>query len=378
MHDSQTEGFTESILEIVGVLYRWRKKILFFTLGITLLVALGSLLVPNYYESRAVFYAANDQATSKSVMFGNEGGVSEIGGEDLVERLISFATSRDLTDHMVKKFNLFKHYDIDSTSAKGLDKARKRFQSHFSVLKNEYGAVEMTLEDKDKELTLPMIKEAIRKVDEMYQATLHLSKSYTINSFEEMMVDVRNRLNIVKDSLTHARRFYGIYNIESQSESMSSAIIDAEGNLAESKTAFEVLKNANLRNPDTLAYIEARLKGAEQKYKMLTTPDPKAMMSLSKLTSGRELIEYLDNERYILMLQLRDLAAQYSQFKTSSGVKKSLILPVENPEAPKVKSRPKRSIYVLAAFVLSFMVAVMGALIAESSNKINWKEILKD
>ncbi|HQW02861.1 MAG TPA: hypothetical protein PLR30_10315, partial [Saprospiraceae bacterium] len=48
----------DSLLPILGTLYPWRRRIMYITVGAFVVSALLSLLLPNYYQGKTVFYAA--------------------------------------------------------------------------------------------------------------------------------------------------------------------------------------------------------------------------------------------------------------------------------------------------------------------------------
>ena len=141
--ENNSISYPESLLEVVHILWKWRKSILGFVAATTLATALGSLLLPNYYKSQSIFYPANEEAFTRAGLFGNNPYNSDIGSEAMVERIMTFANSRDLTDHMIAKFDLYTHYQIDSTKPRATEKILKRFHSLYNVNKNDHGAVEI-------------------------------------------------------------------------------------------------------------------------------------------------------------------------------------------------------------------------------------------
>lgn len=367
----------DSLLGIIGVLYRWRKKIVYFTGGVGLVSILILFLLPNYYSSQIVFFPANDEATSKGALFGNGEAVSDIGGAEMVDRVLTYANSRGIVDYMIQKFGLFRHYDIDSTKRNAFDQCRKEFLSHYSVTKNEYGAIEIAIEDTDIFYPLPMVKEAVAKIDEMYYHSIASTKSKTIDAIWNTLQESNKKLSIINDSLQRVRKKFGIYNIETQGESLSMALITTEGDLIEKRSALQSLQGSRM-NKDTIDILRAKVKGLEERYKSLTQPTEGSLFDLNKFGKGRELVVLLESERTMLVSEIQELSLRYAQFKTSLNVQKSIIIPSETPEQPKSKSRPKRLILSLGILMLAFVTACGAAIFFDATKNINWKKILSD
>ncbi|MFN0013686.1 MAG: hypothetical protein ACKVU2_03985, partial [Saprospiraceae bacterium] len=110
----------DNLLGVLQTIYRWRKTIR----NVCLLALLGSigisLLMDNYYEAKTIFYPTSPQLANPELMFGNTGHVTDYYGSDRdLDRLAEIAAGKEVEDFMVHRFNLYEHYDIDSTDKKG-------------------------------------------------------------------------------------------------------------------------------------------------------------------------------------------------------------------------------------------------------------------
>lgn len=376
--ENSSIAYPESLLDVVHVIWKWRKFIMGFVVVATLATAGGSLLMPNYYKSQSTFYPANEEAFTRSGLFGNNPYSSDIGSDVMVERIITFATSRDLADHMISKFDLYKHYNIDSTAPRSQEKMLKRFQSLFKVIKNAYGAVELSVEDKDPTFPLPMVQEAMRKIDELYRKAVSANRTRTMEAYESTLRERYLTQGIIIDSLGKLRKKYGIFNIESQGEMFAQLVLSTEAELAQASASLESLKGDPLIPQDTIAYMTAWVKGLEKRRSSLVSPSLDAEYSASRFNEGRGQVLELEMRQYNLSEEIKGLTEKYSQFKTANILISSVIVEAERPQAPRSKSRPSRSMFVVGALLLSLFVAVAGAVLIDSTRKVNWKEVLSD
>lgn len=82
------------------------------------------------------------------------------------------ASSNEVVDFIVQKFNLYQHYGIDSASSEGLFWVRETFRGVYVVQKNKNDALELSVEDTDRQLASDMANAARDKINEVAQRML--------------------------------------------------------------------------------------------------------------------------------------------------------------------------------------------------------------
>lgn len=192
---------------IFRIIQKWKKPILIACA----IAVLGSIIItmpfimPPYYKSRVVFYASNPALTDRHNLFRTEAGdipISTFGDEQDNDRLLSIAKSTNISAFAVKKFNLFKHYKIDpKKEAFPNYKVNKEFEDNYKVVKNELGAIEMYVSDKDSMMAAYMANEIMYKVDAINAAMIKKNDAEVLKMFEERVKEKRNALLSVSDSL---------------------------------------------------------------------------------------------------------------------------------------------------------------------------------
>ena len=101
----------ENLLDILRVLLLWKKPLLYTSLGIGLLTALISLVLPNYYQSTTIFYAASMDQAKPGHIYGTATTDTDFYGNDHDnDRLLTFAESGEVSTYLINKFNLYTHY----------------------------------------------------------------------------------------------------------------------------------------------------------------------------------------------------------------------------------------------------------------------------
>lgn len=370
--------YPESLVDVVRIVYKWRKRILVFILAITALTAVISFFLPNYYRSMTKFYPANDEAFSAAALYGQGEAQSDVGEVEMVERVINYATSRDLVDYMVHRFGLYEHYNIDSTNIRGEEKVRLAFLDHYDVKKDEYGAIELSIEDTDPSYPLMMVQAALKKLDQLYSKAMRSNKERTMKAYESVLNDRRRKQLWIVDTLRLLRTQYGILDADEQGGVLSEMVIKGESDLAQVGANLEALRGKPGITADTLILLEARVKGLTERVRQLTDPNSKSGFNTTRFNEGRQLVKYYEYMQDNISYEVRELTEKYQQYRTAAILNPSVVIMTEAPQTPKIKYRPKRSIIILGASIISFIIALFGALLIESYRSVEWSKILKD
>ena len=109
------EKTSYSFLDIVGILFRWKKPLMVLLVVTTVGSIIVSLLLDDYYTAYATFVPTNEEQK----LFDSAGNLTLYGGDDAVSRVLIFAESPSFVNHMIKKFELAKRYNIDNSTPKG-------------------------------------------------------------------------------------------------------------------------------------------------------------------------------------------------------------------------------------------------------------------
>ncbi|MBK8965439.1 MAG: hypothetical protein IPM36_01930 [Lewinellaceae bacterium] len=369
----------DNLLGVLQTIYRWRKTIRNVCI-LALAISIGlSLLLDNFYQATTIFYPASPRLANPELMFGNTGQVTDYYGSDRdLDRLSEIAVSKELEDFMVQQFKLYAHYGIDSASKQGPFKVRQVFRGLYNVQKNKNDAIELNMEDTDPRLAAEMANAARRKIDAIAQRLIKESQGTLLKAFEGNINRKKAELELLGDSLRRTQAQYGIYAPTAQGEQLSEQLTKAESEIARNKAKLEVLEPDTRIPRDTIAYIRANLKAYErQRQQLMNTASGAGSdnMTIKRFNEGSPQIAVLQDLHFQSRKQLSYDLERYNQILATYNTDIPAVLVVETAEVPLVKSRPKRSIIVLASLVGAFLFAVFAALVADSYKDIRWNEI---
>ena len=123
-------------LNLFQLLIEWKKTLILIgivSVGLSFIFTLPFFIKPKF-KSFAIVYPSNLIAYST---------------ESASEQMLQLFQSDDIRNHLIKDFNLYKHYDIDSTQKFALTELLNEMKSNISVSKTEYESVELTVWDTD-------------------------------------------------------------------------------------------------------------------------------------------------------------------------------------------------------------------------------------
>lgn len=358
-----------NLIGVLKTLFKRKKEILY----ICVIAAVGSiiisLLLPVYYESTTIFLVSSPERSTPESLY-PDGSIKTYiyGGESDIDRTLTIAESNQLVSFVVDSFKLYEHYKINPKNPKAPYKVRQKFADHFSVTKTKRDAIELTLEDRDREFAAKVVNAVREKIDQLSKGLVKETQYEEIVTIESDINSREKQLTILADTLSGLRARYRIFNIVAQSEKLTSQFSDAEATLAFNEAKLEALKTTPRVKRDSILMAEVKVKSIEkevtkleEKLRQFNDGLPSiAVYEKMYIEANQRLTE--DRERL-----KKVLAAYNSDIPT--------ILLVEEGSVPVIKSRPRRSIIVLASIAVAFLFSLIGVLLYENYKDINWKEI---
>lgn len=364
---------TYNLIETIGILFRWR----FYLIGLVVSTAILSIgmtfLLDEYYTAYATFVPTNEEQK----LFDSAGNLSLYGNDDAVSRALIFAESAPLVDHMIQKFDLAKRYDIDINTPKGRNKVEKRFRKLYDVKRNKHSGIEMSIQDTDPVVAAEMIQEALDKIEKLYREATSGNKELIKFTYEKAIAEKEVELQTVSDTLTILRRKFNIYDVESQSEVLSTLITNSETQLVEDRAKLRIFQKMSAPR-DSIINVTARIQAGVRKLELMRggNKDIETSANIYAFNRGRDEIIYWETKISNLNEELSYIITQFAKFKTHAYSNISGIIVLEPVQIPRVKSYPIRSFIVVVATLACIVLGVIGVLIIDSYKKVNWKEVL--
>jgi tyrosine-protein kinase Etk/Wzc len=370
----------DNLLGLVSNILRNRKFIFRVTIIAAIISAVFSFIfMKDYYKSTTVFYAASSDLFKPELIFGNGSGQKAMeyyGDESDIDRILTIANSNEVSDYLIKKYNLFKHYDIDSTKRKSRVLAKKAFYDLFEVTKTKYDALELSIEDVDPEIAAEMTNDAREKINSIACNLVKSSQAFLIKSFEDQIVLKEARLVHLSDTLRLLRGSYGVYDFETQIEAMSKTAVEAEANMVRTKAKLGAMQSLPDIPKDSINFTKANLKGYESEVAAMSG-NGSSDFNLKRYNKGVNSVSIAYQEYVREKNQLVEDRMKYNQIKATYTSINSALHLIEKGEVPVDKSRPHRSLIILGSIIIAFLFSIIGLILFETFKNVTWKEAIK-
>ncbi|HRY98202.1 MAG TPA: hypothetical protein P5550_04010 [Bacteroidales bacterium] len=211
-----------SLENIISLIRRWKRVFLLTTLGAVMLSLAFSLpwMIPPRYRSTVVMYPTSTSSLSSSMLSDlqwSEEDLLEFGEREEANQLKQILVSEPIRDHLIVRYRLFEHYQIDTTDAHPLTRLWKEYERNVEVRINEYGAVELTVYDTDAQLAADMANKMAQLLDsvthQMQQGRALGAEHVALTAYE----DQQRYIHLLEDSLSRIMA-RGVHDYESQAQ----------------------------------------------------------------------------------------------------------------------------------------------------------------
>ncbi len=370
--ESTNKEYSLSLLSVIATLFRYRKKILGITIvsGVVTLV-LAFAFLPNYYQSTTIFFPASpDLFKPEQVGSESQRDIDYFGKEEDVDRTLTIANSNEVYDFLIKHFQLYKHYEIDSSGQLAAFKVRETLSKLYEVKKNKNNAIELSVEDRDPRIAAEMCNAARNKVNEILQRLIKDSQWKQMESYERLFSTKQGELTKLGDTLSALRQNFGVYDPDKQGETVAEIAAKAKANLIRARAELNALEQEKNVSRDTIALLRARMKGYEQELKEGAT-------DLQRFNAGLDPVASVSQQAKQTRFQIAIDKERYNMLKAAFSSNISALHITDIGQVPVQKSRPKRSILTLTAMILAFVMSLIAALIFDAYKNVDWNSVLE-
>jgi capsular polysaccharide biosynthesis protein len=317
-----------NLLGLIRLIYRWRKPLLILC-GLAVLVSAvvtDPHIIPPKFKSQAVILAGTPNMTSSQFLFG-ENSANYFGKEDDIDRLLSIANGATMRQYLVTKYKLFEHYDIDSANtAYPNTKVAKELENNFSAIKNDKGAIEITVYDTDRKLAADICNDVVRKIDDINNEILLETRRKIYNIYIEKIKVKERELQGLTDSIVHLRE---------------------QGTSVNRLSDLNRVATANSDAMRQLASIDEQLNSLEERKK-----------------SG--------------LKELNNTISLAEQYKSTLNKDMSSVFILETAVPAEKKAKPIRWLVVMIALLSTFGLTLAAAAVIERFRTVQWKVALQD
>jgi uncharacterized protein involved in exopolysaccharide biosynthesis len=194
--------------DLLNIILKW-KVTLVVVIGLSILLAAvfsSAYFIKPKYKSVAVIYPSNLMPYSQ---------------ETPTEQMLQLFQSDSVFTHVADKFNLIKHYGLDSAGPTVKFELQGIYNENVSIKKTEYEAVRIEVLDHNPDTASKMIKEMVNAFN-AYTLKLNKSKSQELVSiFHDQLKRKELEIDSINTQLKELGVKFGIIDYKAQSRELS-------------------------------------------------------------------------------------------------------------------------------------------------------------
>ncbi len=205
------ENFKNNI-NILKLIFKWKIHFIIIVLlsVICAVIFSGSMFITPLFKSNAVAYPAN---------------VASYSDESETEQMLQIFQSRDIKDSVIKKFDLAKHYKIDSNYKYFYTTMLYEYGQNISISKTPYDAVEIEVFDKDPQIASDIANSIIDFYNKKVRRLHNVKSLEVISIYKEQLKNKEKDMDSLKNVLYELGTKYGLYEYETQSEQITKGFL---------------------------------------------------------------------------------------------------------------------------------------------------------
>jgi uncharacterized protein involved in exopolysaccharide biosynthesis len=355
------------LMDLMITLARRKTLIIGFPIGVAIIAALISLVLPNIYQSSAKLLPPQQSQGGAAALLSQVGGLAGAaagvaGLKTPNDLYIGMLRSRTVADRLVAQFDLKKVYEADT-----VEKARRALETQTDIVSGKDGLITISVEDKDQKRVAKIANAYVSELIRLTRVLAVTESSQRRLFFEGQLESAKNNLAAVEVKLKGTLDSTGLVSVDGDSR----AIVENMGRLRGQLSAKEI----------QLSAMNAFVTTSNPEYKRVQEELTSLRAELSRLENGRparpaatgaesgkqeglESVRLLRDLKYYQMLY-ELLAKQFEAARLEEAKDPAVVQILDAAIDPERKIKPNRSILVLVSTVVAFLLAVFWALISE-------------
>ncbi len=248
---------------IVDILFRWKIHLAIIVVVAVILAVFFSspMIITPLFKSYAVVYPSN---------------VFPYSDENETEQTMEILNSGDIRDNVIRKFDLAKHWEIDSGYRYFTSTIYWIYSQRIKVTKTPYEAVTIEVRDPDPRMACDVVN-AILDFYNSKVSWLHKEKFYeVIVNYQTIVNDRKQKLDSLRERAQELGVKYGLMDYEAQTREVMRALLGSGSRYSE---ALNYKKNMEEKGSEMFLIQEMIRADAEE-------------LALFKLDYDRALLDY--------------------------------------------------------------------------------------
>ncbi len=341
-------------------LWQGRKIISVFTVVCGAIALASSLAIRPTYTASASILPPQQQASGLSAALGSLGAMAGVatGGalKNPNDLYVAMMKSQTVSDRLIRQFDLQARYEQEKLSS-----TRKMLESAVVITSAKSGLIEIDVDDHDPQFAANLANAYVAELKRLNQRLAVTDAAKRRVFFEKQLQDVKQSLAKAELGLEALQKKTGLVLPEGQVGIVLKTVAELKAKISAKEVEIVAMRSfATDKNPDFVRAQET-LEAMKQQLAALDDNGGDGSLSVGAKSLPQDGLAYIRAVRDVkyneALLEL--MAKQYEFARVEEGRDSSMIQVLDVATAPDQKSKPKRSLIVVAGVLLGLMLGVL-------------------
>lgn len=354
---------------LLEVMARRSRFIMMFVLSTTLIAIIVSLVLPKWYKATALLLPPKEITVPVGNLSNYAEAVSVTRGLDLPimvtpsDVYARILKSRTIAEPVIEKFRLYQRYEtttFDETYEELLDNTDFRVTAE--------GLLSVSAEDKDPKVAADMANAFVEELDRVNRDIASQRAKHNLDFVEDRLIEVRGDLDSARSKFENFQTENKAVDFDQQTRLVTERAVQLKVKQAEIDLELELAKQELASNNPRVIELERKRKIVSGQLVSLETENPDNSyfsVPISKIPTLRGQYEMLYSQVQVNERLYEILLEQREQAKIQLSENSPTISVLDPARAPSLRSRPQRTLIVVATFGFALVISVLVASAAE-------------
>lgn len=195
-------------LGLMRIFLKWKWHLLIIAVAAAILAIIISspLIITPKFKSYALVYPSN---------------IAPYSDESESEQMLQWLQSKDIKDSIIKKFDLNKHYEIDTGYKYYYSTMMYLYNENVKINKTQWESIEIEVTDEDPVIAYNMVNAIIDFCNQKIRRIHRDKYQEVVTSLGWTLKEKKNQLDSIENALSQLRREYGLFDYESQAREIT-------------------------------------------------------------------------------------------------------------------------------------------------------------
>jgi uncharacterized protein involved in exopolysaccharide biosynthesis len=366
-HQSSSDEDEISLIDLLITLGNEKKFILSFTLVVTLVAVIVSLLLTPIYTAKAVMMPPQQQQSSAAsalaslgALAGIAGGVAGVKSPD--EMYVAFMSSDHLQNNLIERFRLKERYET-----KTLIDTRTKLKSLAKITPDKKsGLITIEFDDEDPLFAAQVANAYIEELGHMLDQLAVTDAQQRRVFFEGQIKKVQDNLSSAEIAFRQAKEKSGLQVTSVIAETGVRASAELRGQIAAKEVQLQSLTRFATPQNQDIQRITSELFAERAQLQKLEQGSGQAVGNILQLEAVKA---YRDMKVQESMLEV--LIKQFELARIDEAKEGPLIQVVDAATPPERRSKPKRTLIVLISSFAGLFLSILFTFIRASLSNLS-------